>query len=162
MKLRPIPTCPAYYASDTGKIFSTKSGSLMELNPWPDNTGYLRVNPRVNGKHFRARVHTLVLLAFGLFPEHGQVVRHLNGNKLDNSLANLRWGTMQENSNDMIMHGTSTKGSKSPMTTLTEADVVQLRKDRASGMTLKELTKKFGLAKSTVSYIVNRRTWVHV
>lgn len=49
------------------------------------------------GKVKTAKVHILVLEAFvGPRPE-GQVARHLNDDPDDNRLANLAWGTQEEN-----------------------------------------------------------------
>jgi isopentenyl phosphate kinase len=42
---------------------------------------------------------------------------------------------------------------------LSKVDVSDLRRDRAGGMTYKMLMAKYGLAKSTVSYIVNGKTY---
>lgn len=42
---------------------------------------------------------------------------------------------------------------------LTEERVAQLREDRENGDTYAQLMKKYGLAKSTVSYIINRKTY---
>lgn len=54
-----------------------------------------------------ACVHQLVCEAFhGPRPE-GQVVRHKNGQYLDNRAENLEWGTRRENGLDMLRHGTS-------------------------------------------------------
>jgi hypothetical protein len=51
-------------------------------------------------------VHHLIAETFhGPRPE-GMVVRHLNGNPLDNRAENLRWGTYTENNLDAVAHGT--------------------------------------------------------
>lgn len=58
------------------------------------------------------RVHRLVLEAFvGPCPTEMEA-RHLNGDRMDNRLENLRWGTKSENAYDKIRHGTHTKTSR--------------------------------------------------
>jgi hypothetical protein len=53
------------------------------------------------------RVHQAVLMAFvGPRPD-GYVTRHLDGDKSNNSLENLVWGTQLENINDRRVHGTA-------------------------------------------------------
>jgi hypothetical protein len=51
-----------------------------------------------------------MLEAFSIEPEHPEqtCIRHLDGNALNNTLENLKWGTAKENSNDMVKHGMST------------------------------------------------------
>lgn len=55
-------------------------------------------------------VHRLVLEAF-VGPGDGMECRHLNGNKKDNRVGNLAWGTALENANDRRVHGTASGGS---------------------------------------------------
>jgi hypothetical protein len=58
------------------------------------------------GEHATFRIHRAVMLAFvGPLPD-GMVTRHLNGNPLDNRLANLEYGSPAENVQDAIGHGT--------------------------------------------------------
>lgn len=58
------------------------------------------------GDEQTVKIHRLVLAAsVGPCPE-GQLVRHLNGNPVDNWLENLAYGTPLENSEDQRRHGT--------------------------------------------------------
>ena len=58
------------------------------------------------------RIHLLVMLAFvGPRPE-GLETRHFDGNHLNNSLENLRYGTSSENSMDEVRHGTHRNARK--------------------------------------------------
>lgn len=60
--------------------------------------GYLQVNLR--GIRNPQHVHRLVAEAFIPNPENKPCVDHINGNKLDNRVENLRWVTNKENSNN--------------------------------------------------------------
>lgn len=66
---------------------------------------YLAVGLSKNGETLRWNVHHLVCQAFHDRKPAGAVVRHLNGNPLDNRPENLRWGTPAENTADMMAHG---------------------------------------------------------
>lgn len=75
------------------------------LKPAPDHRGYLRVNLFTNNIGATCYNHQMVIAAFiGPRPE-GLVVRHLNGDQVDNRLENLAYGTAVDNMQDMRKHG---------------------------------------------------------
>lgn len=77
------------------------------LSAIPGIGGYLLVRPSVNGQAKTRPIHQLVCEAwYGPRPE-GAVVRHLDGNRQNNTPGNLKWGTPAENSEDMLLHGTN-------------------------------------------------------
>lgn len=79
-------------------------GKMMKCHP--DRNGYLYVNLRCDGKSVRWYVHRLVLQAFEGDGPEGYEVRHLDGDKTNNHISNLRYGTRSENMLDRVRHGT--------------------------------------------------------
>jgi thymidylate synthase ThyX len=68
------------------------------------------------GKQEVVLITRMMLLSFGVepsSPEHN-LVCHNDGNSLNNTIENLRWGTFAENAQDMIDHGRSTVLSHTP------------------------------------------------
>ena len=64
----------------------------------PCSNGYLQVC--LSGIRIPQFVHRLVAEAFIPNPENKPCVDHINGNKLDNRIENLRWATNKENTNN--------------------------------------------------------------
>lgn len=68
----------------------------------------------------------------------------------------LRWGSQSENMQDAISHGTTTRGSKSPSSKLTDADVRSIRSDVRLH---KEIAADHGISPSLVGMIKRRVRW---
>lgn len=90
-------------------------------------------------------------------------IRHLNGNSLDNSEENIDIGTQHDNymDRDPNVRLEHARVAASYLRSLTEEQVDELVKLHLSGWTYKMLTKKYGIVKSTVSYIINGKTYNH-
>jgi hypothetical protein len=130
---------------------------------WHTNTssGYPDIRFSVDGKQTTIPVHRLVAKAFlGDRPEDMQI-RHLDGNKLNNHVDNLCYGTAQENAQDKVLHGNSSKGLKNPKNKLTEAQVNRIREMQGQ-VKAKHAAYIFGLNKSTVYRIWNQKYWSHL
>lgn len=79
-------------------------GRPIRLSPSPD--GYIRYEFHFRGQSSTRSVHQLVARAFiGPLPP-GMEVLHRNGDRIDNRVENLRYGTHQENVRDSVRHGT--------------------------------------------------------
>lgn len=109
-------------------------------------------------------VHRIEVIAFrGLPIGDSCVVRHLDGNSLNNIITNLVWGTRIENAQDSIRHGTfvNNAGSKHGMSKLEES-VIPIIRQMSQTMTRKNIAYYFKVGISTIDDIVNKRTWKHV
>lgn len=54
------------------------------------------------------------------------------------------------------------RGEKHPSAKLTKEEVLQIRKDRENGLSLRELARKYNSPKTTVWNLLNGKTWTHL
>ncbi len=169
---RVIPGFPRYAINESGTILSICARGCDDkpkrwcdakrINPTTTNPGYHVVVLNHNGKKRQTKVHRLVLLTFiGPCPDL-MICRHLDGNKTNNHVSNLAWGTPLENQNDRFLHGTDDQGERCCSAKLTDADVLAIRARAASGERYSDIAKAFSVAISNVSHIVRRRRWKHI
>ena len=109
---RAVPGYEGFYeVSDGGSVrgltrqVANRTVRGRNLKPIINRGGYARVALQGIGKPVYRSIHALVLEAFvGPRPE-GAVTRHLDGDRLNNCVENLAWGTATENQYDTVSHG---------------------------------------------------------
>jgi len=84
-----------YLIYSDGRVFSKKSNKF--LKPRMNTTGYLIVDLSHGGKRKIYRNHRLIAIHYIPNPENKQMIDHINRNRNDNRLENLRWATRSEN-----------------------------------------------------------------
>lgn len=121
--------------------------------------GYHRIELCKDGKSRFYLVHKLVARMFlGECSENMQI-RHLDGNKINNNLENLKYGTAKENSDDKIIHGTKIRGSKVGTSKLKDEDIINIRELNKKGISQGELAKIYKVTQPAISYIISKRNW---
>jgi hypothetical protein len=104
---RAIYDFPDYEITEFGRVRNSRG---WILTPSPNSSGYLRVALRRAGKSVQPSIHQLVLQTYvGPRPEGKDHCCHRDGDKLNNHVSNLYWGTAAENSADAIRHGSMRK-----------------------------------------------------
>lgn len=68
-------------------------------------SGYRALHLAKNGLSKQLTVHRLVCEAFHGTPEEGQIVRHLDDDRLNNLADNLTWGSQSDNMLDAVRNG---------------------------------------------------------
>lgn len=130
--------------------------------PYGKTSGGYGVTKSADGK--RTTAHRVICeMAHGRPPTENHVAAHSCGNGHLGCVNphHLRWATCKENSQEMVLHGTSPKGERCGHAKLTDADVREIR-DMRGLVSLGEIAGRFGVSKMTVSDIHLRKTWKHL
>lgn len=161
-----IPGVNGYEASTLGRIRSVDrllsdgrswKGRVLQKSIDSGHYESVTVGRDQRRQNRQRRVHSLVMLAFHGNAPLGMEVRHRDGNKQNNVLSNLIYGTRSDNESDKIEHGRSNRGhQRSGAAKLTEGQVSYVRH---SALRNYELAKVFGVSRVTISNIRRRVNW---
>jgi hypothetical protein len=99
-----------YQVSWWGRVVNTKTGRI--LKNLLGSHGYLHVSLSKNGKVKTHCIHVLVAQAWVLNSEDKKCVDHIDGDKTNNHLENLRYATFSENSRNMRKHADGSSSFK--------------------------------------------------
>jgi hypothetical protein len=164
-EFRAILGYPEYLISDQGVVASAKKNNFKFLKLFRNYAGYeITKLSGLDGREHIFFVHVLVLETFFSPRPEGLQCRHLNGNKRDNRLVNLDWGTPMENYDDRVRHGTQFTlparfGVDNHKTKLTEDSVREIRSSSKTGVFL---ARKFGVSSFSISCVRRGITWRNV
>ena len=93
---KPVEGYPDYEVSNYGRVFSKKSDRFMKRY-FNKTTGYFQINLSKDNKQKLFKVHRLVAIAFIENLDDKPQVDHIDQNRQNNQVDNLRWATNSEN-----------------------------------------------------------------
>ncbi|TMJ00793.1 MAG: hypothetical protein E6G97_17830 [Alphaproteobacteria bacterium] len=159
---RPVPDFPGYLAGDNGTIWSSHGQDGWRRLREANSKGYKRIGLCRHSRQVTDSVHAIILRVFvGPRPPDKQCC-HRDGNKTNNRLENLYYGTAAENAADRATHGRTARGERGGNAKLVESQVVEIRERVAAGETHDDVAEAFGVSDSLVQLIANGRSWKHV
>lgn len=153
---------PNYAISTAGDVYNIKRNKLLKSVV---NKGYMCVCLYRNNKKYKKDIHRLVLETFVSKCPKGMESIHKNGDKRNNRLSNLKWGTHSENMLDKNKHGTGNYrcGERHHKAKLTEQEVKEIWKLWWNGMyTQTDIAKIYNAHPVTIHYILRNKTWKHI
>lgn len=162
-----------YAISSQGRIASFKKNILEDgkiLNG-SLTTGYRTLNLHRPGSKGTLYIHREMARLFLSKPAAGQkYVVHRNHNKLDNSIKNLRWATLDQ----MISHQQESpakhaykklQAAKTEGLKLTAAQVKKIKatlSSKSRTLTIRQLAEKFGVSEMTMYRIKSGENWARI
>lgn len=156
-----------YEVSNLGRIKSfyhcdkkliTPKIKAIQTNPNGYKTITLSVNRRVKG----FMVSRLVLAAFDKPMPSTIDCRHLDGDKSNNKLNNLKWGTRKENEADKLLHGTRPLGETNGASKMKSDQILKIRELHEQGLNSRQIADMFNSCQQNIWHIINRKTWKHI
>ncbi len=152
-----------YLIDEYGNIYSNYTKNY--LSPAKDKDGYLKVNLSGGSRNNKcyARIATLVAYHFIGEPPKGMkdpTINHIDGNISNNHYTNLEW--LERNVNTSIRNNKGT-GETNHEAKLTEQQVIEICDLLINtNLTYDQIGMKYGVKKSTISNIKNKKNWKHI
>ena len=167
----PIEGWP-YEVSDHGRVrrsspaCGTRPGRVRRLGR--TKRGYLGLSLSDSPRRSQIVVHRLVAAAF-IIPPRGPTgrgadeyqINHRDGDKANNTPANLEWVTPAENYAHAVRMGLMARGERHWNAILTTAGVTNIRTRLRAGDRQQDIATALGVSARTISDIKNDRTWRH-
>lgn len=158
---RPISGFEFYEISDAGTVLSTKRKTPKNLKACPIKAGYLVVGLFKNNVQETKAVHRLVAQTFIPNPQGYPEVIHIDSDKTNNAVANLKWGTSAESIQNSIVNGRRDMpaGESHYKTFLTSEQVKNIREFCAIHGSKETYTHFSDIKESTLYGILKNKNW---
>ena len=106
MKSSIIPDFENYTIYENGEVHSKiRQGGGGIIKPSLRKNGYYIINLTKNSKNYQKSLHRLLGMCFIENPENKPCIDHIDRNRTNNSLDNLRWVTYSENNFNKTLKG---------------------------------------------------------
>ena len=105
-----VPGYPNYQICESGRVFNTKTAK--EVKMFKDKDGYLTCAFYKNFKQQIKKIHRILASVFIPNPGNLPIVDHIDRNKTNNSLENLRWVSSSMNSRNRSLSCVNTSSVK--------------------------------------------------
>lgn len=145
------------YTINLEGVVTNKNGKI--LTPQDNGKGYLIISLYINGKRTVKAIHRLLAEAFIPNPLKLSDVDHIDGNRRNNSLENLRWLTHGQNiKHAFYLENRSAKGTSNARCKTDENTVHSICKLLQEGFSSAKI-RDFGFDYSLVRAIKSRKNW---
>ena len=156
-----ISDLPGFEVSEKGDVWRTCNGEhKYKLTPFVGKRGYYNFYVRFGNKRKHLKLHRLLAKAFIPNPQNLSEVMHLDGNKLNNNLDNLAWGSHKDNLSAKNWHHNRGENCGASKLTWPIVKVIRELVRRKCPVTQTRLAEYFNVTQSAISNIVRRKSWL--
>lgn len=152
-RVRSLPREVKHY---TGKLMLRRGGEIKGTKQ-----RYVLLNLCRDGQTKTIPLHKIVAEAFHGPRPTGAIIRHKDGDRYANTAENICYGTHQENSDDMRLHGTVLRGEAHGCSKATEKIIRTVRESRGV-KTQRKLAEETGMSVQWVQAVQMRKIWQHL
>lgn len=99
-----------YLIYEDGRVYTKKYNRFLTQRN--HNKGYYEIKLSKNGKEKIFKLHRLIALHYIPNPENKPCIDHINRDRKDNRIENLRWATCSENQQNTIVRASNKLGIK--------------------------------------------------
>lgn len=158
-----IPGYENYMVNSVGDVYTKRTGELMVPRPDKDGYLYLCLYNTVTNKRMTVRIQRAVIYTFGSPPPADMIdptVDHIDGNRFNNSIDNLRWLSRSNNSSPIYQHTsrfkTNIKRDRIPYDELEKLyDVENIKTDYVdNNLTKPQICDKYNISPETFTDII--------
>lgn len=155
---RPVPGFDTYIASNKGSV-------AKMMRPKVHDMGYLKIKIQYNSARKDFYMQRLVAEAWIDDLEEDYIITHINGDRQDNRVSNIRVTTQSEVINKSIEKGRTIadqKGVNNGNAKIARADVYEIRRRYDRGEQPIKISQDYPIGNNMVSDIGRRKHWSHL
>jgi hypothetical protein len=147
-----------YVVYEDGRVWSNKKNAWLKIST--NNGGYKQLT--IAKEHWD--IHKLLATLFIPNPDNLPLVMHLDNDKTNNSIDNLKWGTYSDNNKHAYRSGKKVVGMFAKdyygethhSSKLTKEDVIEIRNSTLSSRKLADI---YGVSKTNILNVKANKIW---